>query len=183
MRRVIARGTISKLGGNMMASGESPQAVDHPAKYQPECPVKPLRLLWRVIRATRSDILLMLLLTLIFTFAGLLVLIEPQISSYSDALWYCFSVISTIGFGDIVAQTVLGRALSIVLGLFGILVVGVFVGVVVAYYNEFLRVRQGESFEVFADKLEHLPELSKEELVELSAQVKRMRARGKMSER
>lgn len=28
--------------------------------------------------------------------------IEPEIHNYFDALWYCFSVISTIGFGDIV---------------------------------------------------------------------------------
>jgi len=166
----------------MKVSDSSLDSSDRPAKRQPGRPIKPFRLLWRVIRATRSDVLLALLFVLVFAIAGLLVLVEPQMHAYGDALWYCFSVITTIGFGDISAQTAMGRMLSVVLGIFGILVIGVFVGVVVAYYNEFLRVRQGESFEMFAYKLEHLPELSKDELQELSAQVKRLRAHGRTPE-
>lgn len=162
-----------------MALDSFDQKTAGTAEGTPRRPVKPLRLLWRVIRATRSDVLIVLLLISILACSGLFVAIEPQMHTYGDALWYCFSLITTIGFGDITAQTMLGRTLSILMGLFGILVIGVFVGVVVAYYNEFLRARQGESLEVFANKLEHLPDLSHEELVELSAQVKRLRAKGK----
>jgi len=140
--------------------------------------MKRLRLLKRVIQSTHSDYLLAVLLVLVFVIAFALTLVEPQIHTLGDALWYCFSVITTIGFGDIVAVTVIGRILSIILGLFGILVIGIVIGVVVAYYNEFLRMRQNESLEVFADKLERLPELSNEELSDISMTVKRWRRHG-----
>lgn len=130
--------------------------------------MKRLRLLTRIIRSTHADALLSSLIVLIFGIAGVLAVIEPNIHSYGDALWYCFSVITTIGFGDITATTPVGRILSIVLGLGGILTTGIVVGVVVAYYNEFLRMRQNESLEAFAEKLEHLSDLSPEELEELS---------------
>lgn len=137
--------------------------------------MKRLRLLWRVIRSTHSDYLIYAFVAFALVVAGLLMLIEPSITSYGDAVWYCFSVVTTIGFGDIVATTLLGRVLSIAVGLLGIIVIGVVIGVVVAYYNEIVKARHAESLEVFADKLEHLPELSHDELVELSDQVKRQR--------
>ena len=139
--------------------------------------MKRLKLLWRVIRSTHSDYLIYTLVVLIFAFAGILTAIEPGIRTYGDAVWYCFSVVTTIGFGDMAATTFVGRVLSIVLGVFGILVVGLVVGVVVAYYNELIRARHSESLELFAEKLERLPELSREELAEMSVQVKRTRSK------
>ena len=41
--------------------------------------------------------------------------IEPEIHNYFDALWYCFSVISTIGFGDIVVISIVAKILTILL--------------------------------------------------------------------
>lgn len=140
--------------------------------------MKRMKLLRRVIRNTHSDSLLVALLVFILAVAWVLLLVEPQMHTYGDALWYCFSVITTIGFGDITAVTLVGRVLSIILGLFGILIIGIVVGVVVAYYNEYLRQRRDESLEVFADRLEHLPDLSPDELVDISKGVRTWREDG-----
>lgn len=137
--------------------------------------MRALRLLWKVIRETDTDRIIMGLLGLTFVAAWAIMAVEPHINTYGDALWYCFSAITTIGFGDLAAVTVVGRVLTIVVGLSGILVVGLVTGVVVSFYNEYLKIRTKESLEAFADDLERLPELSPAELVDLSRRVKRFR--------
>ena len=61
---------------------------------------------------------------------------EPMIESYPDALWYCFAIITTIGFGDITAVTPFGRILSVFLGIYGIIVVSLITSIIVNFYNE-----------------------------------------------
>ena len=51
-------------------------------------------------------------------------------------MWYCFTVITTIGFGDMVAASRLGRLLTVVLGVYGIVVVAILTSVIVNFYNE-----------------------------------------------
>ena len=56
--------------------------------------------------------------------------------TFPEALWYCFAVVTTIGFGDIVAITPIGRVLTVILGLYGLIVVAVITSIVVNFYNE-----------------------------------------------
>ena len=79
-------------------------------------------------------------------------------------------------------MTPLGRILTILVSMMGILVVAMIPGVVVSYYTEFIRRHQEETVSVFMEKLEHLPELSEEELAELSEKVKTMRKSKKRTE-
>ena len=48
--------------------------------------------------------------------------IEPEIPNYFDALWYRFSVIFTIGFGDIVVISICGKILTVILSFYAIIV-------------------------------------------------------------
>ena len=61
---------------------------------------------------------------------------EPQITNFGDGLWYCFAVVTTIGFGDIAAQTLIGRIVTVVLGLYGLIVVALITSIIVNFYNE-----------------------------------------------
>lgn len=63
------------------------------------------------------------------------------------------------------ATTLVGRVLSIFLSICSILIIAVVPGVITSYYVE--------SSAKFLDDLEHLPELSKEELTKLSEKVKK----------
>ena len=46
-------------------------------------------------------------------------------------------------------------------------------GVVVSYYMEYIKIREKETISTFLEKLEKLPELSKEELREVSEKIKK----------
>ena len=76
------------------------------------------------------------LLAFIIAFSFLFPLFEPTIPTYWDAMWYCFTVITTIGFGDFAATTLVGRILTVILGIYGIVIVAIITSVIVNYYNE-----------------------------------------------
>ena len=97
---------------------------------------------------------------------------EPQVQSLWDGFWFCFVASTTIGFGDITAVTVIGRLVVIFVTLCGIPTVAMVPGVVVAYYTEYLRKREEDTVSTFLEKLEHLPELQKKELEEISERIK-----------
>lgn len=91
--------------------------------------------LWHIIKTTKVIEELIILSITMLIFALILRLIEPNIASFGDALWYTFSVVTTIGFGDVVVVTVIGRILSVILGLFGIFMIAIITSVVVNYYQ------------------------------------------------
>lgn len=105
--------------------------------------------------------------------AAVLTVLEPGIKTFGDGVWYCFVAATTIGFGDICVVTRLGRVITVLVAVYGILMTAMVPGVVVSYYMEYLKIREKETISIFLEKLERLPELSKEELEELSRRVKR----------
>lgn len=134
--------------------------------------MKKTRLLKMVFKQTGA---LKLLISYIIVFSAVSVgvwIVEPHIDSLFDSVWYCFSVATTIGFGDITAVTFLGRAMSIFLSICSVLIIAVVPGIITSYYIESTKLKANESSAKFIDDLEHLPELSKEELTQLSEKVK-----------
>lgn len=102
----------------------------------------------------------------------LLWIIEPSITSFQDSIWYCFITVTTTGYGDIVATTLIGRILVIILSIYSIGVIAVFTAVLTSYFMENAKSRVHEIYREFLDDLEHLDELSKDELKDLSNRVK-----------
>lgn len=94
------------------------------------------KVLFRIIVSTYSLEVLFGLLIMIVVFSFAFMTMEPDIASYPDALWYCFAVVTTIGFGDFAAVTPVGRILTVILGFYGIVVVAVITSIVVNFYNE-----------------------------------------------
>lgn len=103
----------------------------------------------------------------------LVALFEPNVNGFANSLWFMFQVVSTIGLGDFTATSFVGRAATIVLSVYSVFFLALITGVVVSFCSERMRARRGESIAHFLDQLEHLPELSTEELAELSEKVKR----------
>lgn len=108
----------------------------------------------------------------LFVSAIVLVFVEPDIHNIGEGFWYCFVASMTIGFGDFVATNILSRIITIIITLYGVLVVAMIPGVIVTYYTEYLKIKEKETISTFLEKLERLPELSKEELTEISEKVK-----------
>ena len=90
----------------------------------------------KIIRKTFAAEILFGLVLLIVSFSFIFQTIEPGIKTYFDAVWFCFSVVTTIGFGDLSVTSVLSRVLAIILGVYGIVVVAVITSVIVNFYNE-----------------------------------------------
>ncbi|MDE8734922.1 potassium channel family protein [Eubacteriales bacterium DFI.9.88] len=137
--------------------------------------MKKLRMLWMILKRTHAEKILFTFIINLFVVALLIQIAEPAIHTYRDSLWYCYVSIATIGFGDIVAVTFFGRLLTVYLSLHAILVIGLIPGVIVSYYMEVVTRREKETVTVFLDKLEHLPELSQEELRQIAEKVKKLK--------
>ena len=93
----------------------------------------------KIIQRTYAFEILYGLFVLIISFAYLLYKIEPAIASFGDGLWYSFAIVTTIGFGDIAAATPVGRLLSVLLGVYGLIVVAVLTSIIINFYNETLK--------------------------------------------
>lgn len=137
--------------------------------------MRKLRILLVILKRTKADKILFGLIAFLFIAAFAIFVSEPEITRYSDALWYCYSVVSTIGFGDITVTTFVAKAFSVLLSVYAIFVIAIVTGVVVSFYNQTVQSQRDDSVSMFVDKLERLPELSKEELEEISEKIKKLR--------
>ena len=135
---------------------------------------KRLKVLWTVIKRCHGDKVIYLFVVNVFVVAFLVMLAEPAITSYGDGLWYTLVACTTIGFGDFAAVTLLGRILTIYIAFHEILLFALLPGIMVTYYMEIIHRREQEDLMKFKAVLERLPELSKEELAEISEKVKRL---------
>lgn len=81
------------------------------------------RAVWRV-RA-----IILALIALVVTGAAVLAYLEKI--AFSEALYFAFVTGMTIGYGDIVMQTPIGRLVALLIGLVGILFTGLVVAVLV----------------------------------------------------
>ena len=137
--------------------------------------MKKLRILRMVLHKTKADRLVLGFVVFLLVVSGILWAVEPGMTTYREALWYCYAIISTSGFGDFVAVTFVGRVCSILVTIYAIFVIGIVTGVVVSYFQQAVQVQFEDSKMAFLDKLERLPELSKEELEAMAAKARKLR--------
>lgn len=95
-----------------------------------------LKVLFKIIVRTYSLEVIFGLITIMVAFSLVFMSYEENIPTFGDALWYSFAVVTTIGFGDFHAETILGRILTVILGVYGIIVVAILTSIIVNFYNE-----------------------------------------------
>ncbi|WP_243675202.1 ion channel [Vulcanisaeta distributa] len=84
-------------------------------------PITVLRILKKLRRVTRSVVFYSLILFLVILFVGALVmyLIEhgknPGFNNYFNAVWFVMETITTVGYGDVVPNTYLGKLVDMVI--------------------------------------------------------------------
>ena len=137
--------------------------------------MKKIRVLSIILKRTKADRILSGFLIFLFAAALIIQIVEPDINRYVDALWYCYAVISTAGFGDVVAVTFIGKVCSVLLTIYSMFVLAIVTGVVVNFYSQVVEMHSKETLTPLMDQLEHLPELSKEELEAISQKIKKLR--------
>lgn len=128
-----------------------------------------LHIISKIIRKSLVKEILAGLAILIVLCSVYFTVVEPAIQSYVDALWYSFSVITTIGFGDVYVVTTFGRIISVILGISGIVVVALVTSFIVNFYNEMREKREEKTLRKLieeAKELEKLEELKNKEVKE-----------------
>ena len=98
--------------------------------------MKRLNTLFHIIKVTGFNQFLTSFVSFIFISGGILLLVEPQISNYWDGLWYAFVTSTTVGYGDILATTLIGRITSVFLTVYGLIFFGCLSAVIVNYYSK-----------------------------------------------
>ena len=116
----------------------------------------------KVVRRSLAKEIILGLLILIILCSIYFTVVEKNITSYVDALWYSFAVITTIGFGDVSVSTTLGRILSVILGISGIAVVAVFTSLIVNFYSEMNKKREEKVLKKLSEEVEELEDSKKE---------------------
>ncbi len=124
-----------------------------------------------ILHQTYADKILGGYLAFILVSALLIWIFEPTITTYRGALWYCYAVISTVGFGDMIVTTAIPKVISVLITIYSIVVIAIITGIFVNYYNQVIEMKNHNTLSAFMDKLERLPELSPEELQDLSNRV------------
>ena len=119
-----------------------------------------------ILRKTYAGEILLGLVILILSFSLVFNMVEEQMPRYTDALWYCFCIVTTIGLGDITSTTVIGRVLSVILGMYGIVVVALITSIIVNFYTEASKKHpKGDIAKNFDDVDEEQIEEKKDETV------------------
>ena len=116
---------------------------------------------------------------LIFVAGAIVAMVEPGVASYGDGLWLMFQVATTIGLGDFTCVSFVGRMAAVIVSFYSVFFIALVTGAVVSFCAESMNARRDASVAEFIYKLEHLPELSHEELVDLSEKVKKNDSRWK----
>lgn len=91
--------------------------------------------------------------------------------SFSNALWWSFVTATTVGYGDIVPKTLIGKAIAIILMIVGIGFVGLLTGTIATFFlisskknrNSYKR----QVIEDIKDKLDDFDSITKEDLKEI----------------
>ncbi len=102
---------------------------------------------------------------------------DSPIKSMADAFWWAMATATTVGYGDIVPVTGLGRMIGVVMMILGISLLSVFISTIgAAFYEYTLTLIQGGRLEAsIHDRIKSIHKLSEEEVEELVRDIRRLR--------
>ncbi len=139
-----------------------------------------LRLFREVLRDVRfMEFSLMIVLT-ILTGSFAVYLVESihedsPIQTMGDAVWWAMATATTVGYGDVVPVTSLGRAIGVLMMILGISLLSVFISAVGAAFYEYTTSYFRSSLETrINERIKSIGGLSEDELEELIADVRRL---------
>lgn len=93
--------------------------------------------------------------------------------SFWDSLWWALATVTTVGYGDVVPETQLGKVIGAFTMLVGIGMYSAFAGLIAATLTQAIRARGDPEMEDVKSKLDRLEGLNEKELEELLASIKR----------
>ena len=80
---------------------------------------------------------------------------------------------TTIGYGDLIVNNTLARAVTVLFSVYSMALVAIFTSILAGYFVEIIKTEAKESAVKFLLDLERLPDMTHDELVELSERAKK----------
>ena len=106
--------------------------------------MKRLKVLVHIIQVTGFSKFVLSFISFVFGAGFLLYLLEPAITNFGDGLWYAFVTSTTVGYGDLLAVTLFGRLLSVLLTIYGLIFFASLSAVIFNYYTALNSKNKGE---------------------------------------
>ena len=132
-----------------------------------------INLIERVFNSRRLRTILGVLIICIVSFGFVFYLVEPQIKTFGDGIWWALVTITTVGYGDITPDTALGRFIAGTLMFVGLGLIATVTAIVSAkfvqnYVDHHTNDDVLEKLEELESEIEKLKELEEDELEKLS---------------
>ncbi len=104
---------------------------------------------------------------------------DSRIRDLGDAFWWALATVTTVGYGDVVPVTALGRAVGAVLMVSGIAILSVFISSLGAFLLKTTtpKTLKDEVKETIKKKIDNIENLTQEEVEELLQMIKALNAR------
>ncbi len=99
-----------------------------------------------------------------------MILIEPDIHNYSDALWWGIVTATTVGYGDIIPVTSIGRILASIMMLVGIGFIGMITSTIMSYASRQRKISSSsEKISHITKAIDQVEELNEKEIAVLES--------------
>ena len=134
---------------------------------------KQLREIHRSYKLVHFDMMFSLYVVIYLIVSFVVWALDPDVKGVSDALWFTFQTATTIGYGDMIVNNWFARVLTVMFSIYSLVLVAIFTGILAGYYVEKIKSEANDSAIEFLLDLERLPEMTHEELVDLSQRAKR----------
>ena len=127
---------------------------------------------------------LMIITTIVIVLGAVIIALLEEMS-FGDAIWWSFVTFTTVGYGDILLTTKLGRVVAIILMIFGIGFIGVTTSTIAAYtINKDIKRSEKRNFkeetiEFIKYRISDLDNISDEELENIYKTLRVLKEKGK----
>ncbi|MER2013598.1 MAG: ion channel [Methanobrevibacter sp.] len=119
------------------------------------------------LKDTYLDEILGILALTIITFTLSLYLFDPSMNSLFDSLWFVVSSLTTVGYGDVLPDSMIGKVISLILLIVGVLIFSAITAALASYFNKKLLNEGTEELKTIKDKLDS----NEKELKELKEEI------------
>lgn len=128
---------------------------------------------YRLLKTNGLEKVLIVAMILLFLIPIPIVLLEPSIETFADALWWAVVTTTTVGYGDLSPETPVGRILAVVLMMVGIGIIGTLTSSITSFFNKENAKGHEKQFLDILRTIEEIDSLSKEDIDMIHLYMKR----------